>query len=791
MHMNDEIRMDLNKGLSSEEVEDLNKAGMVNYAVKPPSKSIGQIILTNLCTYFNLIFLVLSILLIWVHSFINLTFLPIIICNTLIGIIQELRSKKVLDELNMLNAPKTTVIRDSRETVIDSHKLVLGDVVIFMPGNQICADAIIGEGVVQVNESLITGESDEITKKAGDRLLSGSFVVSGQCKAVLEHVGEDSYISKLTLEAKKSKGVIRSEMMKSLDKIVKYIGIIIIPIGLTMFIQQYVFLGLSRQESVVAMVAALIGMIPEGLYLLASVALVVSVMRLAGKKVLVHELGCIETLARVDVLCVDKTGTITENAMKVQSVVEFPNAKEFCYADMDEMLGDYAAASHKDNATMAAVQEYFIKTSGKQAVSITNFSSVTKFSGVTYEDGSYVLGAPEMILKDNYKNYEKEIIPYSLDGYRVLLFAKVEGDIDGHNIEGKINPVAMVLITNPIRKEAKATFEYFEEQGVEIKVISGDNPATVSNVAVKAGVARADRYVDASTLNGQEDIDRAVSDYTVFGRVTPEQKRMFVKALKKQGKTVAMTGDGVNDVLALKDADCSVAMASGSDAAANASQIVLLDSDFSAMPDVVLEGRRVVNNIQRSASLFLVKNIFSMLMAFFTVILALQYPLKPTQLSLLGLFTIGTPAFFLAMQPNKSLIKGRFITNVLLKAMPAGITDFISVALLTALGPSLGLMDEQLSTIAIYIMLSVGLATLFRACYPFNALRIAVMCVMAGGTVFCAFFLKPLFALTVLNMHEVMVATAFIIGAIVLLLVLSVIMYVIEHRIKQRNGKKN
>ena len=676
---------DYHMGLYEEEILEREEGGWTNLPVDPPSKTTKEIIHDNIFTYFNLIFAILGLLLILVGAFRDLTFLPVIILNTLIGIVQEVRAKNVLDKMTMLHAPKATVVRNGRKRVIAVEDLVIDDIVIFKAGNQICADAIVEHGEVQVNESLLTGEADEITKHKGDMLMSGSFIVSGECHARLEKVGADSYISRLTLEAKAMKDGEQSEMIRSLDKLVKCVGIAIIPIGFILFIQSFFLNDEGFRSSVTAMVAAVIGMVPEGLYLLASVALAVSAVRLAKQKVLLHDMKSIETLARVNVLCVDKTGTITENTMKVQGLRATRHYNKETMPPLKGLIGDFAHAMSRDNITMEAVQAYFQKSTGRKAQKITSFSSEYKYSSATFEESSYVLGAPEFVLRDDYPAYEEEIEKEASKGYRVLVFGNCEETPDGRALRGKVTPLAYIMLANPIRKEAPQTFAYFEEQGVEVKVISGDNPVTVSEVAKKAGIAGADDFVDAATLTTEEEIRQAVQKYTVFGRVTPSQKRQFVKALKSAGHTVAMTGDGVNDVLALKDADCSIAMASGSDAAAQASQLVLLESDFSCMPSVVLEGRRVVNNIQRSASLFLVKNMFSFLLAIFSAVFMITYPLEPSQVSLISMFTIGVPAFFLALEPNKSMIKGHFLTNVFLKALPAALTDVLAVGALVVL----------------------------------------------------------------------------------------------------------
>ena len=777
-------------GLTQAQVKERMEKGWSNAPVDSPSKTTKEIIISNVFTYFNLIFLVIAVLLLLVGAFRDLTFLPVIICNTLIGIIQEIRSKKVLDKLSVLNAPKATVVREGKLQTIPAEKAVLDDVVKFQAGNQICADATVIDGEVQVNESLLTGESDEITKKTGDTLMSGSFVVSGSCLGRLEQVGADSYISKLTLEAKATKEGEQSEMIRSLDKLVQIVGFLIIPIGIVLFGQQYLLGDSSVKTSMQAMVAAIIGMIPEGLYLLASVALVVSVMRLATKKVLVHDMKCIETLARVNVLCVDKTGTITENTMKVHDVVSLEPYEKEELPPLKELLGDFAHAMSKDNITMAAMQEYFTQGSGQVATSVTSFSSAFKYSSVTFHTTSYVLGAPEFVLRDDYEIYKETIESYGSEGYRVLVFGRYEGTPDGKALTEAVVPYGLVLLANPIRKEAWETFQYFADQGVDIKVISGDNPVTVSKVASQAGIANADNYIDASQLKTPDDIKQAVLKYTVFGRMTPDQKRQFVRALKEAGKTVAMTGDGVNDVLALKDADCSIAMASGSDAAAQASQLVLLESNFSCMPSVVLEGRRVVNNIERSASLFLVKNIFSFLLSLFSMAFMITYPLEPSQISMVAMFTIGIPAFLLAMEPNKKMIEGHFLTNVLLKALPAGLTDVLIVGFLTVFGQTFGMSNEEISTAATLLLAIVGLMILFKISKPMNVFRWIVWSAMVAGLLFCVIFLKNLFGIGVMTRKCCMTLIVFAVATEPLLRYISQIVAGIRKRVLRRREKR-
>lgn len=736
---------DIHDGLSSSKVEELKLRGLSNIPVGNQSKTIGQIVAGNVFTYFNFVFAIFAGLLIFVRSYNNMTFLPIILLNTIIGIVQEIRAKITLDRLTVVNAPKTKVVRDSYISEIDSTELVKGDVCIFEAGNQLSADAILAEGCVRVNESLITGESDEVIKNKGDILLSGSFVVSGECKAILTNVGHSSYAAKLALEAKAGRKKQQTTMMKSLDNLVKIIGIVIVPLGIIMYVQSHFFLGHSIKNSVVSMVASLVGMIPEGLYLLASVALVVSVRRLAGRKVLVHEMNCVETLARVNVLCVDKTGTITKPEMSVSDVV-------FCKDNVTDTISMVAGNMNGDNETMKTIKEYFFEHKDKKAERVYSFSSQNKYSGAVIDGHCYIFGAPEYVLLNRYDDYTDIYDRYSDRGERIIVFGECQTDPCGNAIEEPVIPYAFIILENEIRDTAKETFGYFEKQGVDVVVISGDNPVTASKVAIRAGIRNAENYVDATTLKSEDDIKAAIQRYTVFGRVIPEQKKQIIQAFKQAGRVVAMTGDGVNDVLALKCADCSVAMASGSDAASNAAQIVLLDSDFSKMPEVVLEGRRVVNNIQTSASLFLVKNIFSILTTVFTLIAANLYPLYPTQLSLLGAFTIGTPAFFLALQPNKELIRGDFLVNVILKALPAGLADFIMLAAISIHGNVLGMSNEQISTVAIVILLFIGLEALVRICRPFDGIRIALCIAMAAGIVVCVLNFKSIFAIATVNM---------------------------------------
>ena len=774
--------MDMTRGLTNEEVKLKRENGEGNIKVESSTQTVGEIVKSNVFTYFNLVFLVLAVLLAIAGAWRDMLFLPVIIANTLIGIIQEIHSKKVLDKLSILNAPKTKVLRDGRITEVPSDELVLGDLVIFEAGCQIPADAKVVDGEISVNESLITGESDEIIKLPDSELLSGSFVVSGQAKALLTRVGKDSYVSKLTIEATKSNKEEQSEMIRSLNRLILVVGIIIIPIGIALFVQSYFYNDGTFSESISSMVAAVIGMIPEGLYLLASVAMAVSTVRLSKNKVLVHDMKCIETLARVNVLCVDKTGTITEPGMQVYAAQPLSGIEDTYF---NTLVSDIAANQAADNATMEALKEYFTQTTEKTASKVQGFSSKTKYSGVVLDGHTYVIGAPEFVMREDFSKISSLVAKYSDSGFRVLVAAEYHGSLEPEALSDAVTPLGIIALSNPIRKGAVETFSYFNECGVEIKVISGDNPATVSAIAKEAGIENSENYIDASTLTSDQDYYAAVEKYTVFGRVTPDQKRKLIKAIKDHKQTVAMTGDGVNDVLALKDADCSVAMASGSDAASNASQLVLLDSDFSRMPGVVLEGRRVVNNIQRTASLFLVKNIFSMLLAIFSVILMLDYPLEPSQVSLISMFTIGIPSFVLALEPNKSLIKGKFLPNVFVKALPAGLTDFIVVSGLVIFCREFKVGQECLSTSCTILVAIVGFMILYRIAQPMKKAYVFMIIALICGWLYCMLFISHLFAITSISRQCAMLMVIFAIITEPLLRYLSLLTEWIAEKYKK------
>lgn len=760
-------------GLTASQAAERKDNGYGNIPLEPPTKTVGEIIRTNLLTYFNIVFFALAACIIAVGSWNDLTFMPVVIANIFIGIIQELRSKRTLDKLSIINSPKGVVVRDSAYKTVNIEDTVRDDIVVFAQGNQIFADAIVVSGECLVNEALMTGEADEIKKGVGDELMSGSFVVSGSVRARLTRVGKDSYVSRLTLESKKSNKVKQSEMMRSLSSLVKWIGIALIPIGAAMAVKEIVWLDRTVKEGVSSTVGALVGMIPEGLYLLTSIALVAAVVRLAQRKTLVHDMNCIETLARVDTLCVDKTGTITENKMIVEDVCLLCEDR-FIADDIRMIMSDYVFAMQDDNDTMAALRKYFSGEHKQTAIETLPFTSVKKYGGVSFhEDETYILGAPDIILGDNYEKYREKIDFYSKKGCRVLLLALYDGKLSDEALTSEIMPLALVLLANKIRKNAPETFEYFEKQGVTIKVISGDNALTVSEVAKRAGIANAEKYVDARTLDDDKKIRKAAEEYTVFGRVTPEQKRKLIKAMKAEGHTVAMTGDGVNDVLALKEADCSVAMASGSDVACQVSHVVLLNSNFASMPSVVMEGRRVINNIERSASLFLVKNIFSFVMALISLIFTLPYPLTPAQISLVSTLSIGIPSFVLAMEPNESLVRGKFMRNVIFRALPGGLTDVILIVGVMLFYIAFDFPTQEMSTICAIIMGVVGMLVLHRICIPYNRIRKLLMISMSATFVFMLIFFRELFTLTELTFSSKLVLMVFVFLAYPLMKTLS------------------
>ena len=756
-------------GLTESEVQERMNKGLSNVMQQSTGKTTKEIIKENVFTYFNGIFLLLAVLLIIAGSFNSLTFLPVIILNTVIGIIQQLQSKKVLDKLTLLSISEYEAVRDGKKKNVRADLLVKDDLIFLSAGQQIPADAVVISGSLSVNESLLTGESDEIVKTEGMNLMSGSFIVSGKAVCRLTKVGDESYVSQLTAKAKEIKEK-QSEMIRSIEAIVKTAGILIIPIGICLFVQSFVVQGNGFTDSIVSMVGCVIGMIPEGLYLLVTIALAMSAARLAYKKVLLHDMKSIETLARVDVLCVDKTGTITDNAMNVTDFI-FAGENKNNHVDID---GNYEASNFDadqksiindfqsyivtvpdQNQTAEALKQYFSESKAEKfdVTEVNPFDSKKKYSEVKTADHTYRFGAPEFLLTNDEKEKFKDDIDSLLsEGKRVLAF--VEDD----------KALFLIALTNHIRESAYDTFTFFKKQNVGIKVISGDNPVTVSNVALTAGIDGAEKYIDLSTLKTKDELNQAVLKYNVFGRVRPEQKKDIIKALKKQGRKVAMTGDGVNDILAMKEADCSIAMGSGCEAAANAAQVVLLDSDFSHMKDIVAEGRRDINNITRSATLFLYKNFFSLFLAIFSIITIISYPLKPSQVTMISFFNIGVPAFFLAFEDNFKKQQGSFTKNVIRSSMPAAITSFLSIAALVVFGQVFKIPQAEIGVASTFLLAIVGFMILFQISQPMNRYRWTIFFGCIAGMVFGALVLPGLFAIHGVSMRCFMLFTIFAIS---------------------------
>ena len=718
-------------GLSTAEVERLTKEGKSNALPNQSQQTVGSIIFSNVVTYFNMIFFGLAILVIVVGSYRSLVFMPVVIANMIIGIVQQLRSKKVLDSLTLLDTTQYTVVRDGHAVKVDSDKLVLGDLILLSAGQQIPADACVVDGKISANEALLTGESDEIEKEPGSELMSGSFVVSGNCAAELTRVGADSYAAKLTAKAKEVKQK-KSELIRDIETIILVAGIVIIPIGGGLVYEAIAVNHHGVQTAVVGMVGAVIGMIPEGLYLLLTIALTLSAARLAKNKVLLHDMKSIETLARVDVLCVDKTGTITNDVMSVMAVIAPEGRSKEQLAEAETILSKYIHTVPDANITMVALRKHYTEEQNLPATAVMPFSSKTKYSEVQVEGALYRFGAPEFLLApEQLEQNRSRIEEYTGKGQRVL--ALVSGDEKGE----RTAPILFISLANEIRETAPATFSYFKEQGVKVKVISGDNPLTVSRVALEAKIDGAENYVDAATLKTDRDYREAVKNYTVFGRVKPEQKKRLVEAIKFNGEKVAMTGDGVNDILAMKEADCSIAMGGGSDAARQAAQVVLLDSDFSHMMQIVTEGRRIINNITRSSILFLYKNIFSLFLAVFSIASTIHYPLNATQVALVSGLNIGVPGFFLAMENNTKRQRGRLLTKTLIGAAPAAILAVVLTALLMVLGPGVGFTRDEISVTATYILSAIGFALLWRQIHPLNKFRLLVFAICVVGMIFC------------------------------------------------------
>lgn len=732
-------------GLTKREVRQRIDKGLVNETTNNISKSTSEIIKTHTLTYFNFLNLFLGVLILLSGQIKNLTFLGVIIINSVIGIIQEIKVKKLVDNLSVITATKALVIRDGERQEISIEQLVMDDVMVIETGNQISADAVVLKSSgIEVNESMITGESKPVRKKAGDQLYSGSFLVAGSGVVQVEHVGKDNYATKLAAQAKDKKRA-TSEMQDSIKRIIKVIGFIIIPVGIMLFISQYNVTGTTLSNAMVKTVAGMIGMIPEGLVLLTSVSFILGVGRLARKRALVQEMEAIEALARVDVLCTDKTGTITTGDLIVTDVVVLADVD---IQGIQEIMNEIAFAFDDVNATQSALMNYFTKTENWKVRDRIPFSSARKFRAISFEGhGAYALGAPEFILKDDQALLDR-IETYSEKGLRVLLLSKVKSISSEESQISGPTPLALILISDCIRPEARSTFAYFASQNVAVKVISGDNPATVSHIAVEAGLQEGERYIDANTLpEDDEDLKEAVREIAVFGRVTPEQKQRIIKAYQADGKVVGMVGDGVNDVLALKDADCGIAMAAGSDAAKQVAHIVLLDSDFACMKDIVREGRMIISNIERVSSLYLTKTIYSVLLSVIFIIIGRNYPFIPVHLSLISTSAIGLPSFFLALEQTETVTQGGFLKSVLKVAVPGAICMVLNLVLVQLFGTILGFDESIISSYNLMIAGFVSMLVLLKVSSPLNLKR-KILCgiciaVFLGGALIMPWWFSP------------------------------------------------
>ena len=743
------IKIDFNVGLTAEQVNERTLKGLTNDTETKTSKSYAKIILGNIFTFFNIICLSCAIALWCVGSWSDTIFMLIVIANTLISIIQEIKAKKTIDKLTLTNSNFTKVMREGEQIEIYKKEVVVDDILVLASGMQIASDSIVVDGSVEVNESLLTGESLPIRKEVGDTLMAGSFISSGTCKAQVQKVGSANYIEKLSSKAKKYSKP-KSELLASLSWIIRLIGIVIIPLGVLMFFNNHKVYNGDLYHTITKTTGSIIGMIPAGMFLLTSVALAVSVVRLAKKRTLVQELYCIEMLARVNVLCLDKTGTLTDGSMKVREMVNISKSK---YDDktINKIIASTVGAFHEANHTAIALKSFFGKGSLTADKSIP-FSSERKFMGCTFNRlGSFKIGAYEYVTNSISSSLKRQAEEYASKGFRVLLLAESDKNFSRESA----TPIAFILLEDNIRKDAQNTIKWFKENSVDIRVISGDNPVTVSEVARRVGIDKYDNYISLHGMSKQEVIEIA-DKYTIFGRVTPEQKATLVKALKAKGKTVAMTGDGVNDILALKEADCSVAIAAGSDAARSVSHLVLLDSNFSSMPSVVAEGRRVVNNIQKSSSLFLMKTLFTIIISIMVLILGKSYPFSPVQFMVLEYFVIGLPSFFLALQPNHNIIKGKFISNLLKNALPAGLTLVLNSAVIYLYQHFVGISNATLGTMASIAITCTGLIVLFNLCRPFNIRRGILMFTMSALAVSIMIFLPGLLSYVDLTLTELL-----------------------------------
>lgn len=736
MHKNLVMNNLENKGLTTQEVAERIREGKVNTGSDTGTKSIRQIILNNTFTFFNLVNFVLAALIIYVGSYKNLLFMGVVFSNTIIGIFQEIKAKRTIDKLSLLAKQGVKVIRDGLEKNIPDEELVVDDIIALTGGEQIPADAVLLDGNLEVNESLLTGESEPVIKKEMDTLLSGSFVISGNAIAKVEKVGPESYAGKLSSQVKVTNDK-SSEIQSSLDSLIKAIAVSLVPLGIIFFLKEYFILNSGMTESVLGTSAALISLIPSGLVLLTSMVFVLSVIKLSRYNTLVQERSSVETLARVDMLCLDKTGTITEGTISLDQIVPVGSSK---LPEIENDLILLTQALDDDNPTMQAVRNNFKDTKNSSSFRILKtipFSSARKYSGASFEINgkteSLIMGAGSFVLGDQYKEYQSLIDQHANASNRILVLCSSDQPITGLELPNNLKLIAILIFSDIIRSDAKQTLDYFEEQGVKLKIISGDDPRTASAIASKAGLDNAEQYVDATTFKTDQDIKDNIEKYNVFGRVTPQQKKKFIEALKEKGHTVAMTGDGVNDVLALKEADTSIAMASGSGAARSVADLVLIDSNFSSLPKIVAEGRQQINNLQKSAALYINKTVYSLILIVVYIFLTVSYPFSPIQLTLVNTVCIGLPSFILALEPNRARIKGRFLTNVLYHSIPSGIMTAAGILFVNLVGYLIGYDEVLVSTLSVYALTFAGFILIIRLCRPFNLLRILLVAILLIG----------------------------------------------------------
>lgn len=740
------VQPDPSVGLTSEQVEERFGRGMNNVQPNVVSKSYLGIFRSNVLTLFNFINFVLAALIFVFGELKNMLFIGVVTINIIVGVVQEIRSKKVLEKMSLIAAPHVDLVRDGKVVQSEISDIVIDDIMILRQGMQIPSDSIVVEGQCEVNESLLTGEQDDVHKQNGDFLYSGSFVQAGECKARVTAVGEENFTSKLMAEAKKFKKP-KSELMRSINWIIRLVTLAIFPLGILMFYTNKVTTS-TINEAVTGTVASVVGMIPEGLVMLTSIALAVGVVKLARKRTLVQDLYSIETLARVDMLCLDKTGTITEGSMQVEKTHIYSTK----FGNVDDIMANMVSALGAQGSTFEAFAQYFRSNEKYEVAGTVPFSSSRKWSAADFGQlGKFIVGAPEFVLKEKYSLVENDVREYSAQGFRVLVLVRTTQPLKDDLDREKLKPIALIVLSDKIRENAKDTLAYFAKQGVELKVISGDNPLTVSKVAERAGLAGADKFIDATELDTDEKIYDACDKYTIFGRVTPKQKKVLVTALKSKGHTVGMTGDGVNDVMALKEADCSIAMASGSEASRNVAQLVLLDSDFAALPSVVAEGRRVINNIERAASLFLVKTSFSIILTLLLIILQMNYPFEPIQLTLISGLFVGLPSFFLAIEPNDSKVKGSFLSKVFKKALPAGFTVATMVTIICLVYRNVGIdVSAQVSTMAFYVTSLTSFIVLMWVCIPYTKERLylVAMCLVLYIAAITSSFIRNILSIS-------------------------------------------